>query len=74
MKKAGRPKAQYQAYRKGVKVAVTLSPKSVVMIDALVATGLFGFHRAGFVQEAVYKHLRELQPDFKFLTTRKPRR
>lgn len=49
-----------QAYRKGVRLSLTISPQASTMIDELLATGLYGIHgRAGVAQELIYKALRE---------------
>ena len=53
------------AYKKGVRLSLTISPVASKMIDKLLATGLFGIHgRAGVAQELIYRGLREeLRPE-----------
>jgi hypothetical protein len=46
------------AYDRGVRVQTTVSPKAAEIIDALLATGLFGLNRALVVQELIYRSLR----------------
>ena len=48
------------AYRKGVRLALTISPQASEMINQLLATGLFGVHgRASVAQELIYRGLRQ---------------
>jgi len=47
------------AYRRGVRVQATVSPKASAMIDELLATGLFGLTRAEFLQRALYDFLQQ---------------
>lgn len=48
------------AYRKGVRLSLTISPQASKMIDDLLRSGLWGVHgRAGVAQELVYRGLRE---------------
>lgn len=50
-----------QAYRRGVRLAVTISPQCSAMIDELLATGLYGIDgRAGVAQRLIYAQLRVL--------------
>lgn len=50
------------AYKRGVRLQVTLSPQASKMIDKLLSTGLFGIHgRAGVAQELIYRGLREIE-------------
>lgn len=53
------------AYRRGVRLTVTLSPIASRMIDRLLRSGLYGVRgRAGVAQELIYRGLRsELPPD-----------
>lgn len=46
------------AYDRGVRVQTTIAPLTSKMIDALLATGLFGLNRALVVQELLYRSLR----------------
>lgn len=47
------------AYRKGVRLALTISPRANKAIDELLATGLYGRSRAEVAQRFVYQGLRE---------------
>lgn len=47
------------AYRRGVRVTVTIAPKAAAALDVLLATGLFGRSRAGVAQEGIYRMLRD---------------
>lgn len=47
------------AYDRGVRVSITVAPKVSVMIDELLATGLFGFNRAEVFQRLVYRSLQD---------------
>ena len=59
-----RPK-QSHAYHRGVRLTVTLSPKSSAMLDRLLATGLFGIDgRAGVARELIYRSLRSTEVEF----------
>jgi hypothetical protein len=58
-----RPRA-WQAYKKGVRVSVTIAPRASAMLDELLLTGLYGRNRAAIAQEFIYRGLREaLEPD-----------
>jgi len=49
-----------QAYRRGVRLSLTISPQASAMLDELLATGLYGINgRAGVAQEFIYRGLRE---------------
>lgn len=47
------------AYRKGVRLSITIAPKASTMLDELLATGLFGRSRAEVAQRFVYEGLRD---------------
>jgi hypothetical protein len=47
------------AYRKGVRLSITIAPKASAMLDELLATGLFGRSRAEVAQRFVYAGLRD---------------
>jgi hypothetical protein len=47
------------AYRRGVRLTVTISPIASQAIDALLATGLWGPTRAAVAQEMIYRCLRD---------------
>ncbi len=52
------------AYRRGVRLTVTIAPKASAMIDTLLATGLHGHSRADVAKWFIYAGLREaLGPD-----------
>jgi hypothetical protein len=49
-----------QAYRRGVRLCLTISPQASAMLDELLASGLYGINgRAGVAQELIYRALRE---------------
>ena len=45
------------AYRKGVRLAITVAPKASADLDRLLATGLFGRSRAEVAQRFIYQGL-----------------
>ena len=47
------------AYRRGVRIAITIAPKAAKALDRLLATGLYGRTRAGVAQRFVYEGLRD---------------
>lgn len=47
------------AYRKGVRLAVTIAPRCSQSIDDLLETGLFGRSRAEVAQRMIYRFLQE---------------
>lgn len=48
------------AYKKGIRLALTISPQASAMIDDLLKSGLWGVHgRAGVAQELIYRGLRD---------------
>lgn len=49
------------AYRRGVRIDLTIAPAVSKMIDQLLATGLFGRTRAAVAQELLYRSLRDPQ-------------
>lgn len=61
----GRLEGGVNAYRKGVRLALTISPQVSRAIDKLLATGLYGRSRAEVAQRFVYDRLRELEPPLK---------
>jgi hypothetical protein len=59
------------AYKKGVTIAVTLSPIAADMIERLLALGLYGQSRAAVCREFIYRALRER--DTRTLADEQPR-
>jgi hypothetical protein len=47
------------AYRRGVRLTVTIAPKASAMIDTLLATGRHGHSRADVAKWFIYAGLRE---------------
>lgn len=54
--------AMINAYKRGVRITVTISPKASAAIDRLLALGLYGRSRAAVVQEFIYLGLRQALP------------
>lgn len=54
-----RLRAPAPAYRKGVRLSITIAPKASAMLDQLLATGLYGRSRAEVAQRFVYEGLRD---------------
>lgn len=52
---------QFQAYRRGVRLDITIAPKASKAIDRLLASGLYGLSRAEVAQRFVYAGLREAE-------------
>jgi hypothetical protein len=50
------------AYRRGVRLSLTVSPQASEAIDALVATGYHGLNRAQCAQRLLYERLRDVLP------------
>jgi hypothetical protein len=54
-----RLKVPAPAYRKGVRLSITIAPKASAMLDELLATGLYGRSKAAVAMWFVYAGLRE---------------
>lgn len=55
---AGEREAPVNAYRRGVRIELTISPQVSAMLDRLLAIGLFGRNRAHVAQGLLYRALR----------------
>ena len=45
------------AYRRGVRVSITVAPQVSASVDRLLATGLFGFNRAHVIERLLSRAL-----------------
>lgn len=52
------------AYKRGVRLSLTVSPQVSKYLDKLVAAGVFGRNRAEVAQRLLYAQIRETQEVF----------